>query len=78
MSEQSGTSWIQKLNKKEVTAELKKRNIECSDIDEYDNLREILRKAVKQEIAEREEAGKAESDSEEDNMAGDGMRLEFL
>ncbi|XP_077257683.1 uncharacterized protein LOC143894883 [Temnothorax americanus] len=52
MQGQQGTSWVQDLDKKGVIAELKKRGIECSTSNKFDELRELLRKIVKREIAE--------------------------
>lgn len=70
---------------------MKKRGIECSTSDKYDELRELLRRTVKREIAgtiskksesddplySNAASNEAATDSDEDNMAGDSIKLEF-
>lgn len=61
MSENSGTGWIQNLNKQQLISELKKRNVEYSESDKFENLRSELRAKVKVEIESKrnDDSGKS-------------------
>ncbi|XP_070526465.1 uncharacterized protein [Cardiocondyla obscurior] len=86
---QQGTAWIQQLNKNQVLAELKKRNIVCESSSSYDSLRELLRTIVKKEISKKslnnsnplEETSVSVLEEsvldEEDTMSNDGIKLQF-
>lgn len=67
-----GTGWIQNLRKEQIIEELEKRGENFENSDNYDKLREQLRKLLKKEQKEadskptEEEVGKEESTVEKE------------
>ena len=73
MADKLGTSWIQNLNKKNLILVCKANGVEIDEADNYNNIREILRQYIKQEIGAGrsdhiktfEEIEKSEEDTDE-------------
>ena len=76
MSTQKGTAWIQILDKEGLISELKKRGIEFEDDSKFNELRELLRQAVKKESSKQEENPASNNNSEASQVVNTGDDLE--
>lgn len=47
MSDKRTLSWVQTLNKQEILAELRERDVQVEKSEKFDTLREKLRKLIK-------------------------------
>ena len=48
MSDQRKTGWIHNLKKGQIIEELRKRNIQCLEEEKFEEIRERLRRAIKE------------------------------
>lgn len=69
MSEKETLSWVQTLNKQEISAELCKRDVQVEKSEKFDTLREKLRELIRKELQHSEKSGDTKQVEESESAA---------